>query len=307
MQLRWLSLLGLQQSIYNVPISSRFDSYLNIMMNGDAVVETKQCTKDDDPKYPLLSNMNPMAKTDKLLPMLERLLENQAEYVGQQVIDTFNKQSPFCSKNAQYSDERDNDNEDCWNVAFVVVDDAGGGWTSHADVLYKHMFENRYLLDRNWIDVLLWTSSLPQSKAEIQIAVETCVHRTVYQINNDNGSDANHMACSPLNKESGTKKRKSRITLGEMLDQEAWVWNQVETTTTTTTTTKKDNKKIWGDDEEINKEMNILLEYSCATDYPTQIAALFGDDVAVSLGHPPLSIGDKWTGLNLCRYGQWDQ
>ena len=288
MKLQYVPLLGIQQTLYNIPPAQRFDAYLDTMME----TNPSDGTRGNELEYPPLVNMNPMANNERLLPILRHYeedmnVDSMAKEVVTRLATIYEDLKPSAGS---ISSPFTSDYEDLWKIGCVAVDDSGGSWTNKVDVEYENLFDNqRKMYKRGWLDVILWTSDYTDSEEVDSIIqnIESCIHRFVYQQQQRDGS-INDDLC-----------------LADMLDQEAWVWDQVRITSKKSNHVDEDDD----DDEDIQRVIQILRENGQATDYPTLIAGLFGDDAAIESGHPSLNLGTSSrrlnSGLDLCKYGLW--
>ncbi|CAB9500174.1 expressed unknown protein [Seminavis robusta] len=215
-----------------------------------------------DIRYPL-GNMNPMAKAH-VPALLDELLGQNVEEAAQESLDkVLASYPPDLFANL--------------SVGLVMADDAQGGWTDRLDVAFKNAFRNQSLLKRGWIEAILWSSDNDpdQLKSLAQSSVELATHRVAYML----------------------QKGKACITLGDMLDQEAWVYEKGS---------HHPDTDIKPDQETVQSCLDILKqnqEASIDNDYPTVVASFYGDEAAQARGYP--GIGMDLSGLDICRLGLW--
>jgi len=187
------------------------------------------------------------------------------------------------------------------SMGLVLADDALGGWTDRVDVEFKNVFQTEKLLKRGWVEALLWSSDLDDDgesnvdnhyRDKAKLAVELALHRVAYQ----------------RSRFGPTTARVGGIgTLGDMLAQESWVWNQHykhnpnqyddNLRNGTITTSKKKESAI-----------QLLHQYEDATvdnDFPTIVAMYFGDEAAEARGYPVMGMSDT-SGRAVSQHGFWD-
>ncbi len=146
-------------------------------------------------------------------------------------------------------------------VSLVLIDDAKGGWTNRTDYEYKLRNQLGASLKRSrWLSLMLWTSATPSAEL-VSETTRTTLRRALHVLAH------------------GDPK-----TLREILAQEAAAQTQFQTL----------------DPEELvyTREVLMPLLETPTENMPVIVAALFGDTAAVSLGYPPLGLGDN-TGLSL--------
>ena len=154
MELEFVPLLRAQRDIYRLPRGrERFEAYLHTMVD----------SRTGDLAFPLV-DMNPMGK-DHLPPLLDRLLELDAETVG-----------AAATAAAQPATA---DVAGAFRVGLVVSDDARGGWTDRHCNELGHRFDGGALYRRGWIVGLLWTSETP-SRTGVRREVLTSIHRLAH-------------------------------------------------------------------------------------------------------------------------------
>lgn len=136
----------------------------------------------------------------------------------------------------------------------VVVDDLHGGWTNRFTVDAGMRFgDGSAMLKRGWLSTMLWVSETPTAES-VRRAVLASVFRSFYRF----GQDAPR-------------------TLRQMLAQEGAVGRFAGLTPT-----------LDADDLDYSRE--VLASYLDSDDWAVCMAALFGDQAAISLGYPPLGL-----------------
>ncbi|MEO0374226.1 MAG: hypothetical protein AAF329_06255 [Cyanobacteria bacterium P01_A01_bin.17] len=141
-----------------------------------------------------------------------------------------------------------------FRVALVLADDAGGEWTHRALTDATHRFEDPGRANDGWIVVLLWTSEIPTTES-IQSAVLSIVYRRLYQ-----------------NRHGFPK------TLHQMMRQEGYA----------TRFAGGGSPSLEADDLAYTRAA--LQPHLGTTHFPTQLACLYGDQVATSMGYPALGL-----------------
>ncbi len=147
-----------------------------------------------------------------------------------------------------------------FRVCLVATDDLLGGWTNRYAVELRYLLGERDLHKRGWLTVPLWTGET-YTKAKVAASVLACIHRTAYA----------HRHGYPE-------------TLGDVLGQEAAVMAAIP---------ERGALGAALDAEEAAYTAEALRPLSGASDAPTLIAALFGDEAARQLGHPPLGLSPR--------------
>lgn len=137
-----------------------------------------------------------------------------------------------------------------YRVTLVITDDLKGGWTNRYAVEFTSRFQLRSMLRRGWIAGVLWTSEEPSARTAC-IEVLTAVFRAAW-----------------------VEQHGEAVTLGERMAQEGYALRQAGVTVTL-------------DGEELAYTREIIEPLRGATDMPTTVAVLFGDDAAKSLGLRP--------------------
>ncbi|HTX57654.1 MAG TPA: hypothetical protein VMD47_11205 [Candidatus Acidoferrales bacterium] len=148
------------------------------------------------------------------------------------------------------------DADDALRVIVVPMDDAMGGWTNRAFAEFSHRYERKYEVPRGWATVVVWTSETPTPQLVAQRTFET-VYRTVDE-----------------------RRRGAVRTLREILDREGRTMRFAE------------HQRLYDDQtiRSIRRKLEPLLDSHAA---PIVFAALYGDEIAASLGYPPLGIPER--------------
>jgi hypothetical protein len=140
-----------------------------------------------------------------------------------------------------------------FRVTLVVSDDAKGGWTNRTASEFGHCFENAAITKRGWTCGILWTSE-QASAATARENVLTAVYRTAHALKNGQPGS-----------------------LGEMMLQEGWA----------ALTSGRTKPALDADDLAYSREVIAPLRDA------TQIACLFGDGAASSLGYAPRGLSNR--------------
>jgi hypothetical protein len=145
---------------------------------------------------------------------------------------------------------------DALRLVVILADDAMGGWTNHAFTEFAHRYERRHEVDRGWASVLLWSSEEPTRELVAQRTEET-LYRTL------------------------DERRNGAVqTLGAILEREG-------------RTMRFAGHKRRHDDATVALVRETLQPYLDSRAAPKVFAALYGDDIARSLGYPPLGVPDR--------------
>lgn len=161
-----------------------------------------------------------------------------------------------------------------FKITTVISDDAQGAWTHRVFNEFGHRFQSKPIFRRGWLTVILWTSEAPDPLLLRQNVAAT-LYRGAY-------------LC-----EHGFAR-----TLAEMMRQEGYAMALADCAT----------PALEADDLDYTRQVIEPLRNS--TDQATQIAALFGDEAARSVGYPPLGLSQR-AGLALAltegkkRLGEW--
>jgi hypothetical protein len=154
-----------------------------------------------------------------------------------------------------------------YRVGLVVADDAGGGWTHRAASELMHLQSELALEKRGWITPILWSSET-YGPPEIREEVLITIYRTLY-----------------------IAKRGAPRTLREILLQEGSAMRLAGAR----------NPAL--EPGALLRTREILSDKLDRDDPATLIAALFGDQAARELGHPPLGLPPR-AGLALALHGR---
>ena len=144
-----------------------------------------------------------------------------------------------------------------FRVGLVVSDDARGGWTDRCCNELGHRFDDGALYKRGWIVGLLWTSETP-SKTGVRHEVLTCIHRLAH-----------------------IRRRGPATTIAAMLEQEGEAMAAAGC----------DEPALDPDDLAYTRE--IIEPWLAASDRPTVVACLYGDEAARRLGYRPLGFSPR--------------
>lgn len=144
-----------------------------------------------------------------------------------------------------------------YRVCLVVSDDKHGGWTNRHTSELDYRFHQKAYYARGWIAVLLWTSET-YTPAEVRDEVRLAVFR------------AAHVHTHGVAR-----------TLREMLVQEG------------TAMALAGAASVRLEPEDLAYTRDVLIPHLDASDPATQIAALFGDAAARTLGHLPLGLSER--------------
>ena len=157
-----------------------------------------------------------------------------------------------------------------YRVCLVATDDLLGGWTNRYASELAHLMDQRDLRKRGWMTVPMWTSEA-YTPAKAAASVLACIHRTAY-----------------------AQRHGYPETLGDILAQERAVMAAVPSAAGAAAL----GRGLDGEEAAYTREA--LRPLYGASDPPTLIAALFGDEAARQLGHPPLGLSER-AGLALAR------
>jgi hypothetical protein len=144
-----------------------------------------------------------------------------------------------------------------YKVSLVVSDDFRGGWTNRYASEFSYRFNQQALHKRGFIATILWTSeayTADMVRGEVMLAI----FRTAY-----------------------VQEHGYPGTLGEMLAQESYAAGMAEC----------EGPLLDTDDLAYTRE--VLAPHMDASDQPTLIAALFGDEAAKQLGYSPLGLSPR--------------
>jgi hypothetical protein len=154
-----------------------------------------------------------------------------------------------------------------FRVALCVSDDLHGGWTDRAASEFGYRFEQQAYAVRGWIAGILWTSERYDA-ARVRAEVRACVLRACY-----------------------VARHGEARTLRARLAQEGWVQAHSGAA----------EPELGA--EELAYTGEVLAPLLDTHDWPTAIAALFGDAAARKLGLAPLGLAGRaglaWAGAML--------
>jgi hypothetical protein len=205
-----------------------------------------------------LGDFSPMGK--RQTEVLDTLIAINAEATAADVCQQFAADYP--------------DTERFWRVMLVVVDEPKNGWTQRYLTDFSWRFAANYhanasldpsnnnSMQKRWISVYLWTTHFRGANREIDAAyvieqTRLALRRAAYQ--------ADH----------GTP-----VTLLQMLRQEQCALSYAGT-----------NFAIDADD--LHYSASIIASHHWAIDQPTQLAALYGDHAAKSVGYEAIGLSDE--------------
>jgi hypothetical protein len=144
-----------------------------------------------------------------------------------------------------------------FKVGLVLADDLKGGWTNRYTSEFSYRFETRPIHRRGWLLGILWTSETADpATAAAQAAM--AVHRAAY-----------------------IERHGYAQTLGQMLAQEGFASARAGVTTPEL------------DEDDLAYTRGVVTPLVGATDRPTLIAGLFGDEAARELGYQPLGLSAR--------------
>ncbi len=152
--------------------------------------------------------------------------------------------------------QRLRDLDDALRFAVIVADDADGGWTNRAFSEFAHRYERKHEVQRGWATVVMWSSEDPSEELVRTRTLET-MYRTVDELE--------HGAVRTLRAILNREGRTMRFAGHEPRYDDATV-------------------------QRIRERIEPHLDSHAA---PVVLAALYGDDIARSLGYPPLGIPDR--------------
>jgi hypothetical protein len=232
MKLEYVPLLKIQRELYNIPRGfERFREYLATMIDP----ETR------DMKLPL-APMNPMGK-EQVPALLDQYLAFDTDGLAAQAVEDAEAQLQAVAGE--------------FKVAFVMADDAQGGWTNRYASEYYLRFGNKPYHKRGWITGILWTSETPNARSA-HAEVLTAVFRTVH-----------------------IQQHGFARTLREMLAQDGYAMAQANCT----------EPCLASDELEYTRE--VIAPHLDSQNYPTVFACLFGDHAASLLGYNPLGLSER--------------
>jgi hypothetical protein len=231
LEISLLPTLRVQRELYDLPPGpARFRRYLDLMRGNS-----------NDLVLPL-PVFNPMGKKH-VSEMLDTLLELDAEGVAKLAIEE--------------AHQRLADVDARFEVALVLADDKGGGWTNRYYTEIENRFRPGSLLKRGWAVALAWTSEIPTSQS-IRRAVLATIYRNVFVL-----------------------KHGEPRSLRDMMEQEglAGVFSG------------ETGSDLDADEIEYTRE--VIRPYLDAADLTVILPALFGDQAARSVGNDPLGLSER--------------
>jgi len=232
MQLTYVPLLAEQRDLYRRPRDmKRFKAYLYLTIDFESL----------SARRPTLA-MNLMAR-DHVAHFLDALIALGAEQVGEAAMreaDLALKASPGA-----------------YQVALVVCDDIGGGWTNRFACEYAERLAGpppTRPTSYDWIVGTLWVSETPTPNL-VREQVLTALYRQAY-----------------------VREHGQAETLGDLLRQEGRVMARSGCT------------KPMLDPDDLEYTRAVLEPLLVESDMRTAIQALFGDEAGATLGFPPLGL-----------------
>jgi hypothetical protein len=144
-----------------------------------------------------------------------------------------------------------------FQVGLVISDDLKGGWTNRYTYEFGHRFGSKPFHRRGWLTAMLWTSDSPAVSVPRDEAAMT-VFRAAH-----------------------IERHGYAKTLREMLAQEGYAAANAGCTA----------PSLDADDLAYTRE--VMARHLDATDQPTLIACLFGDEAAETLGYPRLGFSPR--------------
>jgi hypothetical protein len=143
-------------------------------------------------------------------------------------------------------------------VSLVVCDDAKGGWTNRYlnDFTYAFEFDKTSFLKRPWLMVPCWTGEEPLSERSYTDTL-LYLHRLAYVF------------------EYGQAK-----TLQQMMQQEGSILAHT-------------NVKQWLSEDDLEYSREVIKPWLESTEKPVQVAYLYGDEAAKSVGYQPLGLSHR--------------
>lgn len=139
----------------------------------------------------------------------------------------------------------------------VILDDVRGGWTNRTVNDAAFRYGGGIPTKRKWITTAFWASESP-SQQSIRQAVLASIYRMFYI------------------QQHGVAK-----TLRQIMEQEGAVGIFAGTTT------------LHLDADDLDYSRHVLEQYLESSDHSVLIAALYGNNAAISLGYPPLGLSDN--------------
>ncbi|HEY9084913.1 MAG TPA: hypothetical protein VIN40_03090 [Candidatus Tyrphobacter sp.] len=153
------------------------------------------------------------------------------------------------------------DADDSLRVALVVADDLKGGWTNRYFSEMVNRFERKYEVAHGWATVLFWTSEEPFDEFRMveraRAATFAAIYRTLHE--------RKYGAAKTLRAIMAQEGRAARFA-GESVHLEG---------------------------SELQRSRAVIEPYLDSTLYPAIVAALYGDEAALSLGYSPLGLPER--------------
>lgn len=225
-----LPLLHIQRDLHAIPRGmERFRAYLAKMTEGG-----------DEVVLPLVA-MNPLGK-DHVPHAIDALLALGAEEVAAAAIVQAEPRLPPFARPLQ--------------VALVVADDAGGGWTNRYFAECALRFEIGYNLARGWAVVPLWTGEAWDA-ATVEIAVAAALYRAAFVL-----------------------RHGAPLSLEERMAQEGGAAAFAR-------------QPPLLDDDDITYSRAVIAPHRASTHFPTVFTCLYGDAAAREVGYPPLGLSAR--------------
>ncbi len=154
--------------------------------------------------------------------------------------------------------------DDALRLIVLLMDDAMGGWTNRSFAEFAHRYERKYEVPRGWASVAIWTSEDPTPEL-----LERRTFESLYRT-------ADERANGPVR------------TLGEILDREGRTMHFA-------------GHRPRYDGATLRAIRERIEAYRNSHAAPEVFACLYGDEIARSLGYPPLGIPDRG-GYDLAAY-----
>jgi hypothetical protein len=152
-----------------------------------------------------------------------------------------------------------------FKVCLVIADDLKGGWTNRYASEFSYRFTTTAFHKRGWLVGILWTSEPPSAETARDEAL-VAVYRGIY-----------------------IEEHGSSRTLREMLAQEGFAMAMARCRVPTL------------DDDDLVFTREVISPFLDASDQPTVMACVFGDEAARALGYRPQGLTER-AGLALALY-----
>ncbi|MEO9171053.1 MAG: hypothetical protein ABI282_07990 [Candidatus Baltobacteraceae bacterium] len=143
---------------------------------------------------------------------------------------------------------------DALQLSLILLDDLKGGWTNRTFAEFEHRYERKYEVQRGWAVVVLWTSEEP-SREFVRERTREAMYRTIAE-----------------------RDRGPVRTLREIMKREGETMRFAGRTSS-----RYDAATL----ASIEVTIAPHLDSNAA---PVVIASLYGDEIAASLGYPPLGL-----------------